>query len=79
MNFRIYCESEEFPPENVRALERAMDGFVSSDIPLAVEFAFADEGEIRRLRLYPPKDGVPSQEKTQLYGLGVRTVQGVGL
>ena len=49
MNFRIYCESEEFPPENVRALERAMDGFVSSDIPLAVEFAFADEGEIRRL------------------------------
>ena len=49
MNFSIYCESEEFPPENVRALERAMDGFVSSDIPLAVEFAFADEGEIRRL------------------------------
>jgi probable rRNA maturation factor len=48
-NFRIYCDGEEFPEENICALEKAMDGFVSSDIPLAVEFVFVDGEEIRRL------------------------------
>lgn len=48
-NFRIYSESGEFPEENVKALEKAIDGFVDSDIPLAVEFIFTDEEEIRRL------------------------------
>ena len=48
-NFRIYSESGEFPEENVKAHEKAMDGFVDSDIPLAVEFIFTDEEEIRRL------------------------------
>ncbi|MBS5023299.1 MAG: rRNA maturation RNase YbeY [Firmicutes bacterium] len=48
-NFRIYSESGEFPEENAKALEKAMDGFVDSDIPLAVEFIFTDEEEIRRL------------------------------
>ena len=48
-NFVIYSDGEEFPEENVRALEGAMDGFVQSDIKLAVEFAFADGEEIRRL------------------------------
>lgn len=48
-NFRIYSESEEFSEENVKALEKAMDGFVSSNVPLAVEFLFTDEEEIRRL------------------------------
>ena len=48
-NFRIYSESGEFPEEIVKALEKAMDGFVDSDIPLAVEFIFTDEEEIRRL------------------------------
>lgn len=48
-NFRIYSDSGEFPEENVKALEKAMDGFVDSDIPLAVEFIFTDEEEIRRL------------------------------
>ena len=48
-NFRIYYDGEEFPEENVRALERAMDGFVRSDIPLAVELVFTAEAEIRRL------------------------------
>ena len=48
-NFHIYSESGEFPEENVKALEKAMDGFVDSDIPLAVEFIFTDEEEIRRL------------------------------
>ena len=48
-NFHIYSERGEFPEENVKALEKAMDGFVDSDIPLAVEFIFTDEEEIRRL------------------------------
>ena len=48
-NFRIYSESGELPEENAKALEKAMDGFVDSDIPLAVEFIFTDEEEIRRL------------------------------
>ena len=48
-NFRIYSERGEFPEENAKALEKAMDGFVDSDIPLAVEFIFTDEEEIRRL------------------------------
>lgn len=47
--FRIDCDGDEFPEENVRALEAAMDGFVDTDIPLAVEFAFVDGEEIRRL------------------------------
>ena len=31
-NFRIYCEEEAFSPDNVSALEKAMDGFVESDV-----------------------------------------------
>ena len=53
-NFRIYSESGEFPEENAKALEKAMDGFVDSDIPLAVEFIFTDEEEIRRLNRPTP-------------------------
>ena len=48
-NFRIYSDGEEFSAEDTRRLERAMDGFVKSDVPLAVEFIFTDEEEIRRL------------------------------
>lgn len=48
-NFVILCEDGEFPEENVKALETAMDGFVPSDIPLSVEFIFVDGEEIRRL------------------------------
>lgn len=47
--FRIDCDGDEFPEKNVRALEAAMDGFVDTDVPLAVEFAFVDGEEIRRL------------------------------
>ena len=47
--FVILCEGEEFPEENVRALENAMQGFVQTDIPLCVEFIFVDGEEIRRL------------------------------
>ncbi|MBQ8885514.1 MAG: rRNA maturation RNase YbeY [Clostridia bacterium] len=47
--FKIYCDDEAFPESNVLALEEAMFGFAASDIPLAVEFVFVDEAEIRRL------------------------------
>ena len=47
--FVILCEGEEFPEERVRALEEAMQGFVKTDIPLAIEFVFVDGEEIRRL------------------------------
>lgn len=49
IEFRIYSDGEEFPQENVRALENAMQGFVKTDICLAVEFVFVDQEEIRRL------------------------------
>ena len=48
-NFRIYSDGEEFSAEDARRLERAMAGFLKSDVPLAVEFIFTDEEEIRRL------------------------------
>ena len=50
-NFVIYSDSEEFPQENVKLLEKAMRGFVYSNVRLAVEFVFVDEEEIRRLNL----------------------------
>lgn len=45
--FFIDCDEKEF--SRVRALENALDGFVCSDVPLAVEFSFVDEAEIQRL------------------------------
>lgn len=48
-NFAIDCEDGVFPPERVEALEKALDGFVASNVTLAVEFLFVDEEEIRRL------------------------------
>ena len=47
--FIILCEDEEFPRENVTALENAMAGFVQTDTPLCVEFIFVDGEEIQRL------------------------------
>ena len=47
--FLIDCDDEIFPAESARAIEKAMDGFVQSDIPLLIEFSFVDEEEIRRL------------------------------
>ena len=73
-NFRIYCEGEEFSADCAKALEGAMDGFVQTDIPLAVELVFADGEEIRRLNRetrdtdkvtdvlsYPALDGIKGQ------------------
>lgn len=50
-NFVIYCEepTEKFTGENVKKIESAMDGFVRSDVGIAVEVIFVDEEEIRRL------------------------------
>ena len=47
--FHIYCEDEEISLENLQALEGAMDGFVGTDVPLAIELVFLDGEEIRRL------------------------------
>ncbi len=47
--FVIYCEEEEFPSSRVEALENAMEGFVETDVPLAIEVVFVDGEEIRRL------------------------------
>ncbi len=50
MTFTIYCEEfEEISKKSLTALERAMDGFVLSDVDLAIELLFVDEEEIRRL------------------------------
>ena len=50
MSFFIYCEDyEEIAQSSLAALEGAMDGFVSSDVDLAIELIFVDEEEIRRL------------------------------
>ena len=74
-NFRIYCEGEEFPQSNVTALENAMDGFVKSNVVLAVEIIFVDGEEIRRLNRemrdtdkvtdvlsFPALDGIKGEE-----------------
>ena len=52
--FIIYCDDEEFPQENVTALAAAMQGFVETDVPLAVEFVFVDGEE----------DLIPNSERT---------------
>ncbi len=75
INFRIYCEGEEFPEANVKALEEAMNGFVTSDVTLAVEIIFTDGEEIRRLNRemrnidkvtdvlsFPALDGIKGEE-----------------
>lgn len=74
MTFHIDCEDENFSSVSVRALEVAMDGFIASDVPLAVEFIFVDGEEIRRLNRetrgmdkvtdvlsYPALDGIKGQ------------------
>lgn len=48
-DFRLLCEEEEFPVENVRALENALQGFVKTDVTLGVEILFVDEDEIQTL------------------------------
>ena len=50
MTFSIYCEDfEEISQSSLIALERSMDGFVQSDVGLAIELLFVDEQEIQHL------------------------------
>ena len=72
MSFSIYCEEyEEISQSALTALEGAMEGFVSSDIGLAIELLFASGEEIKRLNAetrsvdkvtdvlsYPTLDGI---------------------
>lgn len=48
-DFRILCEEDGFSAENAAALESALQGFVQTDVTLAVEILFVDGEEIRRL------------------------------
>ena len=47
-DFKILCD-EGFAAENLSALENALQGFVQTDVTLAVEILFVDGEEIRRL------------------------------
>ena len=48
-NFVIYLDGDEFPEENAKKLEKAMYGFVDSDVRLAIDLTFVDGEEIQRL------------------------------
>lgn len=48
-NFVIYSDDDIFSKKEIKAIEKAMDGFVVSDVRLAAELIFVDEEEIRRL------------------------------
>ncbi len=49
MSFYIDFEEGELSLSQGQALEKALEGFVEADAPLAVELVFVDEEEIRRL------------------------------
>ena len=74
-DFVIACEGEELPEESIRALENALQGFVTTDVPLCVEVIFVDGEEIQRLNRemrnidkvtdvlsFPTLDGIKGQE-----------------
>ena len=73
--FVIYCDGEEFPFSRAESLETAMQDFVKTDVPLAVELVFVDGEEIRRLNRelrdtdrvtdvlsFPTLDGIKGEE-----------------
>ncbi len=47
--FYLYVDDEAFSRENAQAIEQAMQGFVKSDVGLAVEVSFVSAEEIREL------------------------------
>lgn len=47
--FYMYTDQTELPSLARESLEKALCGFVESDVPLAVELLFVDEEEIQRL------------------------------
>lgn len=78
MRFCIYNDSEEISKESIQKIEQAMESFIESDVPLAVEFIFVDEGEIQRLNRtlrqtdkvtdvlsFPTLDGIKGKELLQ--------------
>lgn len=48
-NFCIYADGEELNEARLVEVERAVEGFVQTDTPLAVELIFVDEEEIREM------------------------------
>lgn len=48
-DFKMLCDGEELTEDNLSALENALQGFVVTDVTLAVEILFVDGEEIRRL------------------------------
>lgn len=48
-DFIVYTDGEFLSEEDVRNMENALSGFQKTDVPLAVEIAFVDGEEIRRL------------------------------
>lgn len=77
LDFRILYDGEEcedFTAKNASAIENALQGFVQTDVTLAVELLFVDGDEIRRLNRemrdtdkvtdvlsFPALDGVKGQ------------------
>lgn len=49
MDFQLLCEDGELTKGDIAALESALDGFVQTDVPFALEILFVDEEEIQRL------------------------------
>lgn len=84
-NFIVYHDGEYFSKAEIEALEKAMYGFVCSDVKLAVELVFVDEEEIKTLNKqlrntdqvtdvlsFPTLDGIkgePIKKKDHLFEL----------
>ena len=49
--FYLYVDDAAFPRENAQAIEQAMQGFVQSDVALALEVSFVSAEEIQALNL----------------------------
>lgn len=73
-NFCILCEDAVLSTAELSAVEKAMDGFVETDVTLGVELVFVPADEIRRLNRetravdkvtdvlsYPTLDGIKGQ------------------
>ena len=73
--FRFECDDDNFPAENVSALEAAFSDVADADCTLCFEFLFVDEEEIQRLNRetrsidkvtdvlsYPSLDGIKGEK-----------------
>lgn len=77
-NFLFLVSGEELEEESIRALEKALEGFIKSDVRLAFEIVFVGEEEIRELNRdtrgmdkvtdvlsYPTLDGIKGKPLSQ--------------